>query len=437
MNRSALSSHIPHAQSASAQCLPGALAKPPDSHDLQMDMTWLNQALGEQRTQLVGLCARLTENPENAEDLAQETLLEAWRALHKLRDADRLFPWLAAIARNVCLRWARQHGRELAHTTPMDGFANAPDEDAPLLSDTLADPDSDDLIIELERQELAALLDRTLALLPPETRLALIESVVYGTPQAEIAARLGLSEGALRVRLSRGRLALRQALSGDLRAEAESLGVALPTMQPSQTGWRTTRIWCPFCGRYPIECYLDRAAGEFAYRCVGRCQENGMILGWSGFPSDTLAEGLTSPKAILSRGVLTLGERYANGLAHGSTICPACQQRVPVHIYRPENPESAIYGEPDNLMRSYFAVCPQCGSPDSASLWHLMLDRPEAQRFWRAHPRMRVTPEHHIEVNNQPAVVASFEAIGSAARLDIITSRDTLITLGAYTTAGD
>src|SRR6266852_3569152 len=69
----------------------------------------------EERARLVKFCARITKNVDAAEDLAQETLLEAWRNEHTLRDAERRGPWLLGIARNICLRWLRTHGRDTAH----------------------------------------------------------------------------------------------------------------------------------------------------------------------------------------------------------------------------------------------------------------------------------------------------------------------------------
>ena len=77
------------------------------------------------------------------------------------------------------------------------------------------------------------------------TRAALIGSYVEETPQAELAARLGLSEGALRVRLHRGKLALRQALTPANAIDA-------------QDGWQATRIWCPFCGSRRLESRLKK-----------------------------------------------------------------------------------------------------------------------------------------------------------------------------------
>src|SRR5262249_32768459 len=81
----------------------------PDKRALPDDM---NGMLSAERPRLVRLCASLAGAPSVAEDLAQETLLEAWRSLPRLADRQALAPWLSGIARNVCLRWRRRHGRE-------------------------------------------------------------------------------------------------------------------------------------------------------------------------------------------------------------------------------------------------------------------------------------------------------------------------------------
>src|SRR6266567_3288194 len=65
----------------------------------------LETVLPAERARLVRLCTTITGNGDVAEDLAQETLLEAWRHLHELRDPERRAQWLSGIARNVCLRF--------------------------------------------------------------------------------------------------------------------------------------------------------------------------------------------------------------------------------------------------------------------------------------------------------------------------------------------
>src|SRR6266700_3068852 len=65
----------------------------------------LETVLPTERARLVHLCATITGNGDVAEDMAQETLLEAWRHLHKLRDPERRAQCLTGIARNVCLRF--------------------------------------------------------------------------------------------------------------------------------------------------------------------------------------------------------------------------------------------------------------------------------------------------------------------------------------------
>src|SRR5437016_9913510 len=70
-----------------------------------------NFVSSEERTRLLRLCLAITGDVDAVEDLVQETLLEAWRHEHILRDATRRRQWLSGIARNVCLRWLRKRRR--------------------------------------------------------------------------------------------------------------------------------------------------------------------------------------------------------------------------------------------------------------------------------------------------------------------------------------
>ena len=134
----------------------------------------------EERIRLVRLCAALTGDREVAEDLAQETLLEAWRHKHALWDQNRYTYWLSGIARNVCLRWLRERRRDTAHLITPSRSQHTQNAQLAELEDSLAD--DLDIEVELERRELVELLDRALALLPAETRIALVEHYVEESP---------------------------------------------------------------------------------------------------------------------------------------------------------------------------------------------------------------------------------------------------------------
>ncbi len=381
----------------------------------------LEAAFATQRARLVRLCARMTGHAEVAEDLAQETLIEAWRMAHKLRDQEHLAAWLAAIARNICLRWARSRSRELAwrvESAPLDALEPARSLDERVAGDA-------DLELDLERHELAELLDRALGLLPPETRDILIQSYIHELPQAALAGRLGLSEGALRVRLHRGKLALRRVLTTDLRQEASAYGlVDLETEE-----WQETRIWCPLCAQRRLIAMVDRSTRGIEFRCPGPCF----------WPPGTVVEGslqlraehLTSQKAIMSRLLLDCHAYYRQGLASGQTRCRQCGQPLPVRQYAPAElpgPQSEWYG--------IHIYCPACRGGDTTPLSHLTLDLPETGQFWRKHPRIRSFPRREIEFAGRPALLSGFESVTDQASIEVISARATLEVLYVHESYG-
>jgi RNA polymerase sigma-70 factor (ECF subfamily) len=170
--------------------------------------------LARERPRLVALCARLTGDPFAAEELAQETLLEAWRHQDSLRDPTRLQAWLSGIARNVCLRWDRAQGREGRHRAAPDPTIPGPEDHR---CDRLVDEVNPEF--DLERRELIELLERALASLPPGPREALIARYAWDLPLAEIAGRAGISLPAATMRVQRAKLALHRILTTTLRAE--------------------------------------------------------------------------------------------------------------------------------------------------------------------------------------------------------------------------
>src|SRR5688572_5273417 len=112
--------------------------------------TGFEAALAQERPRLIRLCAWFSGSPEAAEDLAQETLLAAWRSREQLISLEKLKSWTSAIARNVCLNWSRRTYQERTHlASPMDSEESWEDK----LQDDIS------LELELDRHELALLLD--------------------------------------------------------------------------------------------------------------------------------------------------------------------------------------------------------------------------------------------------------------------------------------
>ncbi|SRR5579883_739273 len=235
----------------------------------------LEQLLTMARPRLLSIARRVGIPADEADDIAQETLIAAWRELAQLRDVQRFDTWLDGICRNLCrvhLRRQRlrgQHQVALASDMPSDERSEIGETGAL----DIPDPSALDPAEALSRQDLEILLDRALSYVPAQGREVLELCYLDELPQREAALRLGLTISALEARLHRARQRLRQVLSGALRADAEAFGLLLEPAIPS--GWRASREWCMLCGRH-------RMLGTFALQPDGtldllmRCPECSM-----------------------------------------------------------------------------------------------------------------------------------------------------------------
>lgn len=367
----------------------------------------------ERRRRLVRACAAISGDRSAAEDLAQETLLEAWRHAHKLHDPGGVDRWLAAIARNVCLRWARRQGRDAARLAPLDA-------EMPLTSTV-------DLEAELERSELVRLIDRALGLLPAGTRDVLIQRYGDGSSQAEIADRLGVSEDAVSMRVTRGKAALRRVLTSDLRHEAAAEGL----LQLSDAGWVETRVWCNQCGRRKLLVRREAAPASISFRCPCCQPEEGGLavdLRLDNPVFAGLTRDLVRPAAILRR----LGEwsgQYFD-TRRQDAACTRCGRPVPL---RPHVRDDAAA---DANALGLLARCAACGEETWSSIVALALARPELRAFRREHPRVRTAPFSEVDSGGVDAVVVRCENALGSARADVVFARDTLHVLAVHGATG-
>src|SRR6266567_3574972 len=206
----------------------------------------IDTLLTNARPRLLRLAHAQGVPPDAAEDVIQETLLEAWRHLDALRHPDRFDAWLNGICRNVCLRWLRSQNIATTRLLSLSKLAPAKDDEAS--ENDIADPISFDPVEELCRQDMMLLLDRALGYLPDSTRKAVELHYPSELPQREAALQLGMTIHALEERLYRARRQLRQLLNNELRTDAVSFGLLQD--QDTVSGGRETRIWCPYCAQH-------------------------------------------------------------------------------------------------------------------------------------------------------------------------------------------
>ena len=156
------------------------------------------------------LAYRLTGNEEDARDVAQETYLRAYKAIKRFRGDSRFSTWLYRITANcastLIVRRSKTSHDELSLDEPVTDFRPEIDPEGMAESGFLRDR-----------------LTAALAELPPRLRAVVVLRDVYDLPHEAIAAELGISQEAAKVRLHRARRKLRERLfpmPGEERARA-------------------------------------------------------------------------------------------------------------------------------------------------------------------------------------------------------------------------
>ncbi len=159
---------------------------------------------------------------EDAEDVAQETLLKVFESFDQLREPERIRPWVFRIARNACLMKRRKSVFAPAQELSLDEFLPAMNHENGHPKLQIADwsglPDH-----QLIRSELKHLLDQAISELPENYKSVLLMRDVEELSTVETADVLDLTEDVVKTRLHRGRLAVRRKLDEYLRTSGQSL----------------------------------------------------------------------------------------------------------------------------------------------------------------------------------------------------------------------
>ena len=148
---------------------------------------------------------RMCGNPADAGDVAQESLFSMARSLRDFRGDSSVSSWLYTIARRFCIKKRRRS----KFAPPQEDSLDAPGaNDAERLADPAPDPEQ-----TATNQELATALTRAIDALPLPQREVLVLRDVEGLSAAEVAKVLEISTEAVKSRLHRARLAVRQELA--------------------------------------------------------------------------------------------------------------------------------------------------------------------------------------------------------------------------------
>jgi RNA polymerase sigma factor (sigma-70 family) len=326
-----------------------------------------------------------------AEDIVQDTCLEAWRLLDRVTSLDRFDAWLGTICRHVCRRHMHAQQQDDSHALDVDWDADE------ILAEIGQSPDPFE---EVTHAELVTLLDRALSSLSPETRTILTASYVAELPQQEVAQRLGITLKALETRLLRARKEVRQILYGTLRHDAEAFDL-LPSAEPS-FGWRESRIWCNHCGHtYLRGTFEPLPDGGINFRLRCPTCSSAMDVDYVDTAGYIPLNTLHTFRPALKRVIHFMHPYYLVGLSGGHHCTLCCGRFVRPFLAHAQ-------ALPFRAMPQHYYVtqlCPQCGeSPISSALNVAAYGNPHIATFRDKHPRWIALPDTLAEYQGQPAL---------------------------------
>lgn len=163
------------------------------------------QLMRANEKRIYNLTLRMTGNPEDAMDLAQEAFLNAWRGLKFFKGDSAFSTWVYRLASNACIDLLRRKKRrqDIDLSMPTD----EEDDSQPDIPDERFQPEQ-----ELERQELRRAVVQGLEQLSDEHRQVLVMRELNGLSYQEIADILDLEPGTVKSRIARARISLRKIL---------------------------------------------------------------------------------------------------------------------------------------------------------------------------------------------------------------------------------
>ena len=168
------------------------------------DVAAFERLSGAYADRLFMLLLRLLGDRAEAEDVAQEVMLRAWRGITRFRGQSSFFTWLYRIAVNEANRVLEKRARQ-----PGGVLIGARELDLP--ASPAQDPSR-----QAENSELRRALGQALAGLPPPLRTAIVLRDVEGLSTQEAAEIAGVGQAAFKSRLHQARLRVRAAIGDEV-----------------------------------------------------------------------------------------------------------------------------------------------------------------------------------------------------------------------------
>jgi RNA polymerase sigma-70 factor (ECF subfamily) len=202
------------------ETLTGAKGEPTDKELVALARAGDGEAFAtlarRHRDRVYRLALRITRDPQDAEDVLQETFLSVYRKLDEFREEAAFSTWLHRVAANHALMRLRKR-RSSIQTTSMDELGPRFQEDGHLASPLGTFHTWDDGGLDAaERQEAREKIARAVDELPEIYRVVFILRDVEELSTEEVAELLGIGVPNVKTRLHRARLMLRERLASEL-----------------------------------------------------------------------------------------------------------------------------------------------------------------------------------------------------------------------------
>ena len=232
--------------------------------------------------------------PHDPQDVIQDTFTALISSLHRFRGDASLSSWAYVVARNACARRRRKAARH-------ESLESGPGDRAREMRDPNVGPEE-----AAERRELSEALERAVSRLPASLRDVLVLRDVEGLSAAQVGKRLRLGERAVKSRLHRARLLLREQLAPHLAPEGPARNPKCPDVARMFSRYLEGELDARACSRmqtHVSSCPGCHAACESLREAIGAC------AAWKNSP----------PPPDLLRAVRLALRRVVNGSGESSS----------------------------------------------------------------------------------------------------------------------